>query len=40
MAFDAVEAALAGETLPKTIVVEDRLFDQSTAAAELPNRKY
>jgi ABC-type sugar transport system substrate-binding protein len=40
MAFDAVEAVLAGEQLPKNIVVEDRLFDQSNAAAELPNRKY
>jgi simple sugar transport system substrate-binding protein len=40
MAFDAVEAVLAGEDLPKMIVVEDRLFDQTTAAAELPNRKY
>jgi simple sugar transport system substrate-binding protein len=39
-AFDAVEAILAGETLPKHIVVEDRLFDQSNAAAELPNRRY
>jgi ABC-type sugar transport system substrate-binding protein len=40
MAFDAVEAVLAGETLPKHTVVNDRVFDQSTAAAELPNRKY
>ena len=39
-AFDAVEAILAGETLPKHIVVTDRLFDRTTAAAELPNRKY
>jgi simple sugar transport system substrate-binding protein len=39
-AFDAVEAILAGETLPKHIVVVDRLFDQATAAAELPNRQY
>ncbi len=40
MAFEAVEAILAGESLPKHIVVRDRLFDQSTAAAELPNRRY
>lgn len=40
MAFDAVEKAVKGETLPKRTVVEDRVFDQSTAAAELPNRKY
>ena len=39
-AFDAVEAILAGKTLPKHIVVQDRLFDQATAAAELPNRRY
>ena len=40
LAFDAVERALAGETLEKWIKVNDRLFDQSTAEAELPNRKY
>ena len=40
MAFDAVEKAVKGETLPKKTVVQDRVFDQSTAAAELPNRKY
>jgi simple sugar transport system substrate-binding protein len=40
MAFDAVEAAVKGGDLPKKTVVEDRVFDQSTAAAELPNRKY
>jgi simple sugar transport system substrate-binding protein len=39
-AFDAVEAVLAGETLPKHIVVVDRVFDQSTAAAEIGNRQY
>ncbi len=40
MAFDAVEKALRGETLPKQLVQEDRLFDETNAAAELPNRKY
>ncbi len=40
MAFDAVEKALRGEKLPKTLVQEDRLFDETNAAAELPNRKY
>jgi len=39
-AFDAIEKTLAGETLEKKTVVADRLFDQSTAAEELPNRKY
>ena len=40
MAFDAVERILAGEAVPRQIVVQDRLFDQSTAEAELPNRQY
>lgn len=40
MAFDAVEAALAGETLPKHIVVEDRIFVQADAAEEIGNRQY
>jgi ABC-type sugar transport system substrate-binding protein len=40
MAFDAVEKAHNGESLPKRTVVEDRIFDQSNAAQELPNRKY
>jgi simple sugar transport system substrate-binding protein len=41
-AFDAVEAALRGrgETLPKWIKVEDRLFEQKDAAEILPTRKY
>ncbi|HUF63058.1 MAG TPA: ABC transporter substrate-binding protein [Verrucomicrobiales bacterium] len=40
MAFDAVEKALAGETLPKKIVVEDKVFDQSVAAEVIGSRKY
>lgn len=40
MAFDAVEKAVKGETLPKKTIVHDRVFDVSNAAAELPNRKY
>lgn len=39
-AFDAVELALKGGTLPKKTIVPDQVFDQSTAAAELPRRKY
>lgn len=39
-AFDAVEKAVAGEELPKKTIVEDQLFDQSNAAAALPERKY
>ncbi|MBK7999772.1 MAG: ABC transporter substrate-binding protein [Verrucomicrobia bacterium] len=40
MAFDAVEKALKGEKLPKKTVVQDRVFDSNSAAAELPNRRY
>ena len=40
MAFDAVNKALKGDALEKTTVVPDRVFEQSTAAQELPNRKY
>ena len=40
MAFDAVEKSLKGEKLPKKTVVQDRVFDSNSAAAELPNRKY
>jgi ABC-type sugar transport system substrate-binding protein len=38
--FDAVEAVMAGKDLPKRTVVEEGMYDQSQAAAELPNRKY
>ena len=40
MAFDAVDKILGDAQLPKKTVVQDRIFDQSTAAQELPNRKY
>ena len=40
MAFDAVEAAVAGKPVEKRIIVEDKRYDQTTAVAELPNRKY
>lgn len=39
-AFDAVEKALKGDKLDKKTIVQVRVFDQSSAAAELPNRKY
>ncbi len=39
-AFDAVAKAVAGETLPKNIVVQDRVFDQSTAAEVIDSREY
>jgi len=38
--FDAVEAIKAGKPLPKHIPVQEGVFEQSQAAAELPNRKY
>jgi ABC-type sugar transport system substrate-binding protein len=38
--FDAVEAAMAKKELPKRITVQEGVFDESKAAAELPNRKY
>lgn len=38
--FDTIDRIRRGETVPKFIRQDDRLFDQSTAAAELPNRRY
>ena len=40
MAFDAVEKAAKGEQLPKKTVVQDKVFDQSEAAAVINDRKY
>ncbi|MFI5385532.1 MAG: ABC transporter substrate-binding protein [Fimbriimonadales bacterium] len=40
MVMDAAEAILAGKKLPKRTVMKDDIFDQTTAAKELPNRKY
>jgi len=37
-AFDAVAKLLAGETLPKTTIIKDRLFDQSTAPEDIKTR--
>ena len=39
-AFDAVQKAVAGESLPKMTVVEDKVFDQSTAKDAIGDRKY
>ncbi len=39
-AFDAVEKLLKGETLPKKTVVQDRLFEQATAAEDIKTRQY
>lgn len=38
--FDAVEAVMAKKSLPKRIGVKEGVYEQSQAAAELPNRKY
>jgi simple sugar transport system substrate-binding protein len=40
MAFDAVEKAVKGESLPKWTVVKDRAFDSATAREALATRKY
>lgn len=40
MAFDAVEALLAGKSLPKITPVKDRVFDPVLAKREIANRKY
>src|SRR6516162_5485576 len=38
--FDAVEAVMAKKSLPKRTAVQEGVFEQAQAAAELPNRKY
>jgi ABC-type sugar transport system substrate-binding protein len=38
--FDAVDAVMAKKHLPKRIQVKEGVYDESQAAAELPNRKY
>ena len=38
--FDAVEAIMAHKQLPKRTAVQEGVFEQSQAAAELPKRKY
>ena len=38
--FDAVNDVLAKKQLPKRTAVQEGVFEQSQAAAELPNRKY
>src|SRR5207247_8257348 len=37
-AFDAVEAALAGKSLPKRTLVKDQIFDQSVAKDVIETR--
>ena len=38
--FDAVDAVMAGKSLPKRTAVKEGVYDETQAAAELPNRKY
>ncbi len=40
MAFDAVEAAVAGKELPKKTIVKDSMFDQAAAKEAIATRKY
>jgi simple sugar transport system substrate-binding protein len=40
MGFDAVEKSLAGEKLPKKTVVQDKVYDQSTAPEAIASRQY
>jgi ABC-type sugar transport system substrate-binding protein len=38
--FDVIEKVTKGESVPKRIVTQEGVFDQSQAAAALPNRQY
>jgi ABC-type sugar transport system substrate-binding protein len=40
MAFDALEKAIKGETLPKKTVVQDKVYDQSVAKELIASRQY
>jgi galactofuranose transport system substrate-binding protein len=40
LAFDAVEKALKGESLPKSTVVPDKVYDQSQAKEAIASRQY
>ena len=39
-AFDAVQRLVAGQAVPKKMIVKDRLFEQSTAAEDIKTRRY
>lgn len=39
-AFDAIDKAKKGETLPKKTISQDKLFDQSTAKGVIDSRQY
>jgi simple sugar transport system substrate-binding protein len=38
--FDAVERVLAGQALPRKVIITDRLYDQDDAREQLPLRTY
>lgn len=38
--FDAVEAIVAGKPVPKRVVIEEKVYEQSQAAEVLPTRRY
>ena len=38
--FDLIEAVAAGKEVPKRVVSQEGVFEQSQAAAELPKRQY
>lgn len=40
LAFDAVDKALKGETLPKKTIVQDKAYDQKSAPAVIGSRQY
>jgi ABC-type sugar transport system substrate-binding protein len=40
LAFEAVNKALKGDTLPKKTIVQDKLFDQTTAKDVIASRQY
>jgi simple sugar transport system substrate-binding protein len=40
LVFDALDTLLQGGQVAPRMVVPDRIFDSSNAAAELPNRRY
>ena len=38
--FDAVEAIVAGQSVPKRVVTEEGVFTQETAAEDIQTRQY
>ena len=40
LAFDAVQKAVKGETLPKKTIVDDKVYEQSVAKEVIASRQY